>query len=263
MVRLHETTPPRKSAPRSTDALIRRVAVVLVAALSLCAAGSAAAEGKGCIKHEPHEAVTFVLVDRTDKHDPTRLEALKQTFLAVREMVKPGERLIIGVSTAKASDTRVTLDLVRPKGSWLDSPLKVKARDREFGECVKSVEGTLVEQQEEHKASAILETLSFVAKSIKGTNGPKRVVIFSDMVENGPSISFLKSETIDTKKSLELVKKEKLAWELKDVQVFASGVGQGVSDKKVAQLEEFWKAYFTETGAELKFFGPVFLGPEA
>ena len=235
---------------------MRLIATLAIVVCSLFTPAVLAADEKSCIKHEAHEGLTFTLIDRTDKG--RNAESLSQTILRVKELVQPGERIVFAALTARANDTRVILDLVRPKKDLWESPLKTKAKDRAFLECIATVEKSLEANQEEHKNSAILETLGFVAKVFAADSSTaRRLVVHSDMIQNSESFSFISAKTVDPEASIKRAIKEGLIPSLTGVAVTVAGAGEGISDQKARQLEQFWKGIFKEAGAELKYYGPV------
>ena len=110
-----------------------RAAGVLCAGLLViggtAAARPAAAEEfvEGCMQHEAHESITFFLIDRTDKIEDT--QNLRQSLASLKEAVRPGERLLVGIIGAKGNDTKVVMDVVRPANSLWESALKKKMLD--------------------------------------------------------------------------------------------------------------------------------------
>jgi hypothetical protein len=212
-----------------------------------------------CSIREEHSSVTFLLIDRTDELKD--VEHLKQTFATVRELLKQGERIVVGVNTGKLSDTRILMDMVRPVSSIWESTMKIRAREKKFKDCFEAAEKRLVVQDEEHPSSAILETLSFVS-SVLGTDvsSEKRLIIFSDMIQNSEAISFYKLKEIDAEKVMQTVQKENLLTKLNGIRVYVAGIGVGLTDQRARAIESFWRQYFTATGAEVKFFGPVLVG---
>jgi hypothetical protein len=218
-----------------------------------------ASDENPCLKHESHQSLTFFLVDRSDKL--ADLQGLKQTLAAVKEMIQPGERLMVGVSAGKLSETRVILDVVRPASSVWESVMKTRAREKMFEKCFTQMEDAVLKQDEAHKTSALLETLSFVDSNVNSDQSKaRRVVIFSDMMQNSDSLSFYSMKAVDPSAAMQKVEKESWQIHLPATEVFVSGAGVGVPDEKARQIEEFWRKYFDKAGAQLKFYGPVFVG---
>jgi hypothetical protein len=213
-----------------------------------------------CVKHDPYHAVTYLLVDRSDPAG--NLSALEQTLHSVEEAIAPGERLIVGVSVGSAADTRVVMDVVKPEPSVWESALKVRAKEKAFKDCLSATKSGITGSSETAKHSALLETLSFVSSVLMA--GPeipsRRLVMFSDMIQNTPELSFWGSSQVVPKQALQKVEKDNLLPNLKGVAVYVAGAGGGLPAAKAQQLQEFWKAYFEKSGARLKFYGPLLLG---
>lgn len=230
------------------------VLALCVATSSVCAQGTT-----GCIEHAPHSGTVFFLVDRSDKRPDTA--SLAHTTKAVKEMVKPGQRIIIGTSSGKKSDTNIVLDVVRPAQDMWASVLKIRAAEKRFSECFGATEAALMQQNEESKTSALLETMTFVADVLRSDAATsKRLVIFSDMIQHTDTLNFYSMKTLDPVATLSKVEKSGLVVNLKDVSVSVAGVGAGVSDEKARSLEVFWRRYFEGAGAQVAFFGPLLVG---
>ncbi len=213
---------------------------------------------ESCISSGEYERVLYFLVDRSDECEDT--DGFEKTFRALSEMVQGGERLLIGVSTGKASDTRLLMDMARPKKSIWVSNLKLRASEKKFTDCIEQVKKSLLSYKESYKHSALMETLGFVSKALAQSHGkPKRVVLYSDMMQNSESLSFYSSGTLEAAPLLKKVKSEELLWEFPEVDVYVAGTGMTISDKKARKLEKFWKSYFEEAGGELVFYGPILL----
>ncbi len=211
---------------------------------------------EGCSESGEHASVTYLLIDRSDKLENT--DNLDKSLGVVKDMIPEGERLIVGVSTGKASDTRVLMDFVKPKNSIWTSKLKTRATEQRFSSCLMKVKTKVTNQNEEHKHSALLETLNVVSKALKADSSPKkRVIIYSDMIQNSPAISFYGKATVEASAMLAKIEKEFLLSDFKGMEIHVSGVGTGTSDKKARSIENFWNKFFEKSGANLKFYGPV------
>jgi hypothetical protein len=239
---------------------IHKLLSTAVAFSSIVAMSGAFAQGTtGCIEHGPHSGTVFFLVDRSDKRPDTA--SLAHTTKAVKEMVKPGQRVIIGTSSGKKSDTNIVLDVVRPAQDMWASVLKIRAAEKRFSDCFASTEAALIQQNEESKTSALLETMTFVADVLRSDAATsKRLVIFSDMIQHTDALNFYSMKTLDPVATLAKVEKSGLAVNLKDVTVSVAGAGAGVSDEKARSLEAFWRRYFEGAGADVAFFGPLLIG---
>ena len=233
----------------------------LIVALTLLVYSKAAAEQSNpCHETGDHQGILFLLIDRSDKLSD--ITGFEQSLSAVRELVGPGERFVVGVSTGKLSETRMVLDTIRPVKSMWDSPLKFRAREKKFSECVDQVFAGLKDQGESHPKSAILETLHFVEEVLKADKATKkRVVIYSDMVQNSDSVSFVSGASLDVETSLKKVEKESLLYSFASAEILIAGAGIGVADQKARKIEQFWKSYFERSGAKLSFYGPILVVP--
>lgn len=234
---------------------MKRLLTLLLLGLSLFPAGLYAEEAE-CIQSEEHDTFSYLLIDRSDFLKDA--DKFKQTLDVVEKKISPGERLIIGVSTDKGSNTRVLLDLVKPKGGMWVSPMKTRAANKKFASCFGKVIDHLTAESEEHKYSALLETLRFVSKVFSAEDSKtKRLFLYSDMMQNSETLSFYK---LGTQAPDQLMKKTEgalLQSKFRNVTVWVAGTGESVNDKKDRELEAFWTKYFEAAGAELKFYGPI------
>ena len=245
---------PLINVARQKFVLVNTLGMIL-ALLMYCQIASADSDS-ACMKVAQHEAVTYFLVDRTDKLE--NVEQLKQTIAAVRSMVQPGERLIVGVSTGKGSDARILMDLTVPKSSLWVSKLKTRADEKKFNDCFSDFRNGILVQDESHKHSALVETLRFVGKVLKADEAKrKRLIVFSDMIQNSNTLSFYKARKMNVKSLINKVEDEYLLGDFKGVEVHVSGAGGNVAERKGRAIEAFWGQYFEKSGGELKFYGPV------
>lgn len=254
----------RVAASAALAPLVPVLCFVALGFVALCvlfpARASAADFVEGCLQHEEHEFLTFFLVDRTDKLDDT--QNLKQSFASLKESLRPGERLLVGVIGAKGGDARVVMDMVRPAKSIWDSALKIRAKEKVFSDCFAKMQDALLQPTEEKKTSAILETLSFVASSLTSDQAKsKRVLVFSDMVQNSAAVSFYGPKAPDPDVAMKTVEKGSLVFPFGGAEVYVAGAGgKLLSDEKARTIEQFWRKYFEKSGGALKSYGPVFLG---
>ncbi len=210
-----------------------------------------------CIVHAPHDSVSYVLVDRTDKlQDISKLNSFLE---GIRESVPQGERVVIATSSDTTSNTNIILDLVSPKESVWESTMKIRAAQNKLKRCFAETEKALGENQQETKYSALLETINYFAKLIGGdsSKGNKRLFIFSDMVQNSKSITFWPQKAVDSDSAIKLAKKNGLIPILKNVEVIVAGAGIGVEDIKAKDIEKFWSTFFEISEANLSSYGPI------
>lgn len=211
-----------------------------------------------CIIPSDHEKVSYLLIDRSDKLETK--DSFLKSIKAFSSMIEEGERVIVGLSTGKASETKVLMDFVKPKGSVWVSMLKTRADTKKFDKCLQEVTENLADKEEEHKSSALLETLAFVGKVLStDTAKEKRLFVYSDMMQNSESISFYGIKPFDPEKALTLTKKAYLFSKLHSVSIYIAGTGQTISDAQSRKLEAYWDKYFENSGGVLKFYGPILI----
>lgn len=216
-----------------------------------------------CVQPDEHEAFTYFLVDRSDKLDDT--DGLRQVFSAIDSNIKSNKadiRLVVGVITGKTAKTRILMDRVRPGDNLFESVIKLRKKKRLFFNCLKDEEAILLKQSESSKTSAILETIEYVANVFRSDNSPqKRLVIYSDMIQNSEVLSFYRGSggaPIDD--LINRIEKESLMPDWSGVEIYIAGVGGSVSDKKARRIRRFWQSYFKKAGGNLRFYGPLLTG---
>jgi hypothetical protein len=237
--------------------MIKRKATPLL--LSLIASillFSSTASAESCIAPDEHETLLFVLVDRSDSIE--QKDAFQQTLDAIKRMAKPGERIVAAAITDKLSNARLLLDVTRPRPSLWESKIKTRKKQKTFDSCFNSFSSQLLEKDESFNSSAILETLAFVSQIVGADSSKtKRVVIYSDMVQNSKSLSFYKKTSFDVEALIKKAKVENLIFPFENVDFYVSGVGGNVSGKAARGIQAFWRQYFTNSGGKLSFYGPI------
>lgn len=221
--------------------------------------GWALAEDK-CSQQAAHTAMTYVLIDRSDKI--ADLDGFNKSFTALSSGFQAGERVVVGLSTDKVADTKVLIDFVKPEESVWTSTLKIRALQRQFAACLDQSAKDAVSEQPKFEKSALAETLSFVSRILQqDSSASKRLMVYSDMIQNSSALSLysLHDKDFNTPALLKRLEQEKLVPSLPNVAVYVAGAGARSTEKRGRLLEEFWRAYFEKAGASVKFFGPVLL----
>lgn len=220
--------------------------------------GSEAFAGS-CIQGNKHGSVTYLLIDRTDEIKD--ISALKQLFGTLRDTFakRDGERLVVGVISGKTAESRIVMDRATPGKDMWESAIKLRKQRNEFLACLDEVEKGLLQQNEKAPASAILETIIFVADFLRRDPSPtKRLIIFSDMVQNSDAVSFYGKRSNEP---LEIIMarlvSEKRIPKLNGVVIDVAGAGTGVSEQVGFKVKEFWQRVFEQGGAKLRSYGPV------
>lgn len=212
-----------------------------------------------CVRSDKHSAITYLLVDRTDKLKDT--DALKKLLNTVRAYLggRDGERLVIGVITAKTAESRILMDRATPEKNVWESAIKLRKQRREVMTCVDEAEKALLRQDETAAASAILETVNFVGEFVqRDPSAAKRLIIFSDMVQNSAAVSFYgKRRNEPIEKIVPRLVKENRIPRLDGVLVDVAGAGAGVSEETAQKARDFWQQIFKQSGARLRSYGPV------
>lgn len=209
-----------------------------------------------CIHAAPHDSVTFLLVDRTDIRKDA--QGFSQLMGVLRENLRTNERFLAAVVTNHANSARLMVDAVKPENSMWKSLLKSRKESKEFAKCLEEFHSALSQSAEVHEASAILETLAFASEVFKGDSaGKKRIVLYSDMLQNSEMVSFYKQKNIDPGAMLAKAKRNGLVKDLTGVQLFLVTNSGTLGEKRDRQIEKFWREYAKATKSNLKLYGPA------
>ncbi len=243
--------------------------MMLFISILLIQTDAVSARELNCDEPDDYTHITYFLVDRSDQLKSTN--GLKRTFSITNKDIiknKAGERLIVGVITGKSAETRIHMDRVKPENSLYESAIKLRKKRNLFNSCIKRESNNLAKPGESHRTSAILETLKFVSEVLRKDGAKrKRLIIYSDMVQNSRALSFYgkrvklygKPTTKSPDKIVAALEKSLIS-DFKNVDVFIAGTGGTVSDSRARIVEQFWRAYFKKTGAKLQFYGPLLTG---
>jgi hypothetical protein len=235
---------------------MKRLLVALMLAipgLSLADAGT-----DRCVQKADHKSMSMLLVDLSDKISD--IENFKKSMTVFQGFVRPSERLLVGISTDKVGDARILMDLVNPEQTVWVSKLKIQAQQRTFKECFNESLGRIEAFDQKFAHSAILETIGFSAKIFAADHSEKkRLFLYSDIMQNSPALSFYAQKSLETSALMSTTRKEQLVSVLENVEVLVAGIGSPESDKKVRELEKYWKAFFEAAKARISYFGPVFI----
>jgi uncharacterized protein (UPF0147 family) len=217
------------------------------------------ASAEGCITKDEHDYFTFLLMESSAKPEDTA--SIRQTLTALKEMIRPGERVIAGVMGEKGSEARILMDVVKPKTSIWESTMKLRAKEQTFKNCLAELEKNVTSDTTVRKNVPLLETLSVISGILAADNSnTKRVIVHSPMVQHSDSLSFQSAKTVDAESALQKVSKDNLVSVFKGVTFIFAGAGRTVSDQKGRAIEAFWRKYVDKAGGVLNFYGPVLIG---
>lgn len=217
-------------------------------------------KGEKCVQKTEHKALSILLIDLSDKIND--LDNFHKSISVFSEMIQPSERVIVAISTDKVGDVKLLMDLVMPEDTIWESKLKIRALQKKFNDCLSENIATILAFNQKFDKSAILETIYFTSKIFASdTSLTKKLFIYSDMMQNSPSVSLYTQKDLDSKALLAQTQKESLIPTLDHIDVYVAGIGAHESDKKTRQLEVFWGAFFEKAQAKLKYFGPILVGP--
>lgn len=231
----------------------------LFGVLLMVETATAAAIAPTCMKLGDHTAVTVLLVDRTDlMKDKSRFA---QMISSLKESLKPGERLVATSITGRANSAKLLIDVVRPTPSAWISKLKSRKEEKDFAACLTSLEAVMSEALEKHPSSSILETLAFVSQVLETDSvSHKRVIIYSDMIQNSDEVSFYKKSSINTKLMLAQAKKAGLIKSFSGVRFYYVTNSGSLGERKDREIEAFWKEYTAQCKGTFRLYGPALVG---
>jgi hypothetical protein len=242
--------------------LLGAATVVAAIAGSLGSTGAAAAEaGTGCNVAGSNN-LTFALFDGSQSVPPDQFQAavngLEQGYVEDLVKAKQIPDLMLGTFGSSARKAmqglhRLTLQNVR---------------NFERPPCAKRGLGILNYRLVQDwkrvrvgRGSAILEALYGVGGYMRAPTGDKKLMIYSDMLEDsawqkfGPSIATRKKRTV----ALNTLAKSGHIATLNGVTVCIAGFDAGdIASKQPAAVKSYWQEYFRRAGAALAYVGTEF-----
>lgn len=217
---------------------------------------------KGVIAPKGH---TVVLVDETDSLTPIQADFFSAQMEQMVGEMKPGELLSVYAITgdpAESRKPRIEVCKLRDGSDasrLTENEKKMRKQfDIHFKAPVEALVDTLTQKRASGAASPIMEAIQFVSvNSFKKRNvkGDRRLIIFSDMLQNTKAYSFY-----DAKPSIERFKQSAYAAQTK---TYLPGVEVSLyyfatrPELQTNDNVEFWKAYFKNAGARLDTVIPV------
>lgn len=202
--------------------------------------------------------------DRSDKWDAidrgTVIEAAEKIF----QDVPSGDRLVVFTITDDFATSEKSFDQCKPgcpDMSLFDQLLgtcreAIARRDMvQFRTSFAVALQKLLGVEEEHKGSAIVETLAARTDEY-ALQGVRKLILFSDLIQNTKLASLRKMDEASMQALLVTVQRESLLPSLKGAEVRVFGFArtdgrdkQGLSPEQLERLREFWVAYFEQGGA--------------
>ncbi|MFH1712684.1 MAG: hypothetical protein ABH896_00640 [Candidatus Jacksonbacteria bacterium] len=209
--------------------------------------------------------VVFVLFDLSGSARSMG-EKYTDNFDKILSTLKAGDRLIVdsitdnplSQSTFPINEKFKTYGIFDRRGNPIFEPLNQKDLDEQKTN-IKEKTNNLINNSKGAHTTAILDALQ-LAERVFNTyaNGEKILVVFSDMLEVSKARNFnfekLAQLNIDT-----IIEQQREAGELPNlngVRVYVIGAGAGEENRRLKaeqwfDIQNFWLAYFTATGADL------------
>ena len=218
-------------------------------------------------------AVLF-LIDRTTAYDERDQEVLVGGMERFFRELGTGDRLLLYTIGASPADSRRLFDRCVPGcpdegflGNLFSSCKAMVARaDRQvFTRDLVKMLVDLLHDQQDHPASAIIETIRSVAASNRAGH-PTRLVLFSDMLENTELLTFEQLLRDGAGPALARVEQAGMVPDLAGMEVDAFGLGRShakdrpaLSGEAMRTLTEFWEGLFAKAGAADSTIGPDYV----
>lgn len=231
------------------------LAVIVTLAAPTALAQDYCDEGEG--------ATTILLVDRTSTFDEQDKSLFAEGVGRLYQQIATGERLAVYTITEDYAGSRKIFDACRPgcREQGLIDGLFSQCResvarvdDRRFQADFLASLKPLIDSDEQHPHSEIIETVAFVANE-HARSTPRRLVIFSDLIEYSGLARFNRLDETEIEPllarltDLDLIKP--LPGTAVDVYGFGrdhAGVRSGMKPAARRNIEVFWRDYFTRAG---------------
>ena len=231
------------------------------------------------------ERDVLVLVDQTTALPEDVAQSVLEQVAALAE---PGTRLSVGTFSSYTENAHSRIDYEGaiepefPKAQRDDAPMKAL---RKFDDCLgerreaeterlrtaleEAVGGT---REDVPRSDVLANVKAFGSRLAESPAEEKMLVLVSDLLENSSAMSFYGNgamRKLDPAAELEKARENDLLAQLEGVRVFIVGAGllppgarQGRSLEELRALEDFWRSYLEEAGAEaVKIGKPRLLSP--
>jgi hypothetical protein len=217
-----------------------------------------------CPKSRPVEGHTVLLVDASEPIRNGLKHALESTISDIRKDLSRFERFSIYAITP--DHNRLPQKIVsmcnpgtrKDADKWTESPKTVETKfNQEFGPGLDKAFERL-STGKEAQYSPILESIKAVEQfdNFNDTNHKRKLVVFSDMLQNMPAYSHyrMKSPDWDKERTADPIYAETVTANLKGVEVEIHYLLQKqYQSRQTAIHQRFWRDYFSDTGATPTF----------
>jgi hypothetical protein len=247
---------------------VRRSLAFPLAALSLGAAGCVFGPRVAVADARP---LTVVLFDVSPSTHSEEIRARYRNGFArvVDAMAADGGILLADVIDAKPlthSTFPVRAEFEEFSGAS-HNPLTFREEVDQKKRDARQAAAAILEERPEEGGTAILDALDVAARALGPHDGPKYLVLFSDMIEVSDRYTF-RGDGLDPASVEAFIEVERATGRLPDlagVHVYVVGAGADTSDRidgaRFLAMRDFWLAYFEAAGARLPMerYGAAFL----
>lgn len=203
-----------------------------------------------------------VMIDLSDSTESQRDDYHKY-FDDLLATIESGDKLVLmQIALAPTGGSVIALHQEYPGFSLFENRDRQRLRQRQLkDEAVRVFAETL---QIIVKETPILDTLLQTERLFASfPNDRRAVVIFSDMQEySAKGLNFVKGGGVDDPKKVDAVLNhlaaDKRLPSLNEVEVYVAGA-RHQDTSRFLSIKNFWKAYFSRTGARLCDYGPELL----
>lgn len=208
---------------------------------------------------------TLMLLDRTTPYDETDRANLNDGLVRLAGSLGVGDELVIRTITDTPATSAQVFDKCRPgcppQGvtDWLFSGCRTVVARRDYQQFEKDLVASilpLTHNAESYKHSEIIRTVSSVTADYPAKHF-ERVVVFTDLLENSPSVlPFPSITSLPAEEMLGRVANLDIQPALAGAEVTVFGFGRAHDPDRTAlaadlsqRVRKFWNAYFKSGGA--------------
>ena len=170
--------------------------------------------------------------------------------------IKGGDRItVLKITGQSRRKPEIMADKYFPEKGFFDSKLRHKKKLRKIKTSFRDNLLTGFKKAAKANNTEILASLRLAEQYLNDVKGEKKIVIIlSDMIEESEFYNF-RNNRIRPDIILNQEEKANRLPNLSNVIVYVSGA-YAVNDTKYDKIMEFWKKYFSKTGAKLKNYTP-------
>lgn len=212
------------------------------------------------------EGTVLFLVDRTTQYDQYDMEVLVAALDPIITGLATGDRLVVQTIAGDFTETERVFDQCVPGcpegggiGSWLTgscSAMIAKKQGLQFKATLAKKLVTMLKELRSYEHSDIARTVAEVTRTYGGDD-LKRLILFSDMLENSRMLPFSRFSRGDAGRMVEFMNEKGLVPNVGDAEVDVFGFGRSHNDDRKPlprdmelRIAQIWKKTFQAGGAQ-------------